>query len=96
MSALTDGNDVNIFGATITTYNTIIDDNGKGIEESKLKKLNENLNSKLEHLSAHQSIGIINSQARIIGLYGEKYGIKLSNNNQGARITILIPNKRGV
>lgn len=74
----------------------IIDDNGKGIEESKLKKLNENLNSKLEHLSAHQSIGIINSQARIIGLYGEKYGIKLSNNNQGARITILIPNKRGV
>ena len=66
------------------------------MEDLKLKKLNENLNSKLEHLSAHQSIGIINSQARIIGLYGEKYGIKLSNNNQGARITILIPNKRGV
>ncbi len=73
----------------------IIDDNGKGIVEDKLEEINGNLSTELEENIGDKSIGIINAHARIVGAYGERYGIKLGNNDKGARIMILIPFKRG-
>lgn len=73
----------------------LIDDNGRGIPEGKLKEINESLCSELQENIGERSIGIINAHARIVGAYGERYGIKLGNNNQGARITIRIPMIRG-
>ncbi|MDB8551502.1 sensor histidine kinase [Turicibacter sanguinis] len=73
----------------------IIDDNGKGIPPEKLTQLNESLTGELCRNTANQSIGIINAHARIVGAYGEGYGVQLDNNSKGARVVIMIPCKRG-
>lgn len=73
----------------------IIDDNGKGIPPEKLTKINESLVGGLCENTANQSIGIINAHARIVGAYGDGYGVQLANNGEGARVIILIPCQRG-
>lgn len=73
----------------------LIDDNGKGISEDKLIEINENLSGELQENIDNQSIGIVNAHARIVGTYGKYYGIKVENNDQGARIIVQIPVTRG-
>lgn len=73
----------------------IIDDNGRGISEEKLEVINRSISIGPEIDHADQSIGIVNAQSRIVGTYGEEYGIKLDNNSQGARVIIIIPCKIG-
>lgn len=73
----------------------LIDDNGKGIPQEKLVQINEDLKRGLNEKSANQSIGIMNAHARIVGTYGDEYGIYLDNNSIGARIIILIPVRGG-
>lgn len=74
----------------------IIDDNGKGISEEKLAEITQNISKGVDIKMVDQSIGIINAQTRIVGTYGERYGIKLENNSIGARVIITIPCKRGL
>ena len=73
----------------------LIDDNGRGIPKEKLEVINRNISMGPEIDHADQSIGIVNAQSRIVGAYGEDYGIKLDNNSQGARIIVRIPCKMG-
>lgn len=72
----------------------IIDDNGRGIPEIRLNEINEKISKGIYDQSENKSIGIINAQERIVGTYGEKYGIKLENNIKGARVIVIIPCKR--
>ncbi|MFR5264817.1 sensor histidine kinase [Clostridium sp.] len=71
----------------------IIDDNGRGIPINRLKELNENISEGSLENTGEKSIGIINAQERIVGTYGEDYGIKLENNSKGTRVIVTIPCK---
>lgn len=67
----------------------IIEDNGKGIEKEKIRKLNEILSLRV---NGEKSIGIANANERIGILYGEQYGIRvLENKNIGTKIVVVIP-----
>ena len=66
-----------------------IEDNGRGIEEEKLKMLNQKIK---EEENDPQIIGILNVNQRIKIKYGSIYGLKLeSKEGIGTKITIKLP-----
>lgn len=65
----------------------VISDNGCGIEEGKLKELNESLKSPSELKSAH--IGLYNVNRRIKLIYGENYGINITSKEGKGTVIIL-------
>ena len=68
-----------------------IEDNGKGIEREKIKKLNRILSVRG---NGGKSIGITNANERIGILYGEEYGIRiLENVKVGTKIIVIIPKR---
>ncbi|WP_026570619.1 sensor histidine kinase [Sediminibacillus terrae] len=69
----------------------MIEDNGPGIEESKLDGI-----YKGEIRSKSSGIGLKNINERIKLMFGEDYGIAIeSQMNQGTKVKILIPNMAG-
>ena len=72
-----------------------ISDNGKGIKEDKLKRINEMLEIKEDlftNQETHTSIGLVNINSRIKLLYGKDSGLHLSNNkDEGVTVCITIP-----
>ena len=73
-----------------------VSDNGQGIEEETLTKLNENLKqpatfTDLGHRTK-QSIGLKNIHSRIELYYGKGYGLTVSNKpDKGATVLIRLP-----
>ncbi|HEY5587174.1 MAG TPA: sensor histidine kinase [Ruminiclostridium sp.] len=69
-------------------------DNGSGINEEKLKKINYSLMNYKGHID-DLSIGIYNVNERLKLYYGEQYGINISSNeNEGTIVEILIPRQK--
>ncbi|MBP1996831.1 sensor histidine kinase [Paenibacillus eucommiae] len=65
-------------------------DNGSGISEEKLKKIELLLQS--PYVSTQNGIGLININQRMIYTYGKRYGLKVeSEEHQGTKITLFIP-----
>ncbi len=67
-----------------------IQDNGKGIDETQLLKIRENLKAP-SLLKKRESIGIMNIQSRLQLLYHSSLQIE-SVGNQGATISFMLPN----
>lgn len=68
-----------------------IKDNGPGIDEKVLEKLNASLR-KDPMAGRDSSFGLINVHARIAMIFGERYGLKVnSKNNEGTEVTIKFP-----
>lgn len=83
-----------------------IDDNGAGIEEMKLRELNEELSSELslsedsndsaftESSSITESIGLINVNRRFKLKYGDSYGLEIQSVvSEGTQVKIKLPRK---
>lgn len=76
-----------------------VDDNGVGIDENKLKKLNEELShapifeeNVSENKSITESIGLINVNKRIKLKYGDGYGLHIiSSSSEGTQVTLRLP-----
>jgi two-component system sensor histidine kinase YesM len=75
-----------------------IDDNGAGIEEGKLKSLNEELSQITsvdqidESISISKSIGLINVNKRIKLKYGDDYGLSINSSEAtGTQVIIKLP-----
>jgi two-component system sensor histidine kinase YesM len=67
-----------------------ITDNGKGMDDDRLKELNNRINS--ASLDSISSIGLYNINQRIKLLYGAAYGITFSSQlNEGTTVTLIIP-----
>jgi two-component system sensor histidine kinase YesM len=75
----------------------IVSDNGMGIEETRLKELNDLIDNK-EGAANSSSIGLKNINQRIKILYGSDFGLTFSSKlRKGTKVEILLPieNKRG-
>ena len=71
-----------------------VKDDGVGISEEKLQKINRELEQEVYDTSRH--VGIINTQARIRLKYGNEYGITVESlQGDGTSIEIKMPAKRG-
>lgn len=76
-----------------------VEDNGNGIEEEKLKKLNERLKQSAEQRIVHKedyaggsSIGLENTNARIKLYFGQEYGITIvSKEGAGTKVRLKLP-----
>jgi two-component system sensor histidine kinase YesM len=77
----------------------IIEDDGVGIEESKLKSLNEELSQvtsigdiTCENSSITESIGLINVNKRIKLKFGDEYGLYISSSEtEGTKVILQLP-----
>lgn len=68
-----------------------IEDNGKGLEEEQIRKLNESIKSPSE---TKNSIGLANVHERIVLVYGEQYGLEVMEGmERGIKVMIKIPDK---
>lgn len=83
--------EINIKGRIEDEYVVIdITDNGVGISESEVKKLNKNMNDNYAEQNKH--IGIKNVNQRIKLIFGNKYGINIhSELGKGMTVQIKIP-----
>ena len=69
----------------------IVTDNGRGMSEEEVNSLNEGLQN-TDVYQENKSIGLLNVNQRIRGIYGKQYGIKiLSRKDSGTSIIINIP-----
>lgn len=76
-----------------------VEDNGNGIGEQKLRKLNERLEKSSEQKMVHEegysggsSIGLENTNTRIKLYFGQKYGIKIeSKEGAGTKVRLKLP-----
>lgn len=67
-----------------------VSDNGVGIDDESLKRLNFDLSENTEHLTKH--IGLTNINQRIKLLCGEKYGIAIkSKESKGTSVIVTLP-----
>ncbi len=69
-------------------------DNGKGISNEALQKLNEKLNNIEDHQITEglSGIALLNIQKRIRLAFGSEYGIKVAHfGNQGTQVFVLLP-----
>ncbi|MDD3409512.1 MAG: sensor histidine kinase [Eubacteriales bacterium] len=68
-----------------------IRDNGVGMPESIIQRINERREEAPEEM-ARGSIGILNIQSRLFLLYGERYGLRISANPKGGTcVTVRLP-----
>lgn len=71
----------------------MINDNGQGITDEKLRDLQERLRKRQVYKQT-SSIGILNVNERIKRLYGEEYGVEIiSKTQKGTFVVIRIPKK---
>ncbi|WP_055666541.1 sensor histidine kinase [Desnuesiella massiliensis] len=71
-----------------------LEDNGKGIEEEKLKEIEENLKNYDITRENIKSIGILNVHERLVLTYGKDCGITIkSKGSRGTTVIIKIPNR---
>jgi Putative regulator of cell autolysis len=73
--------------------NIIVEDNGVGIDEVKLKSINRQLEDNLNNvLHIGGSMGVKNIDARIKLYFGSEYGINIKSSlNNGTKITLIFP-----
>jgi sensor histidine kinase YesM len=64
----------------------VIADNGPGIPEEKLLQINQSLLD-----GASGGYGLYNAHARIRAYYGEPYGLRVENLDEGAVVTVTLP-----
>jgi two-component system sensor histidine kinase YesM len=74
----------------------VVEDNGVGIDEDALRRLNDALDEKekrpLEEGQSRRGIGLPNVHRRIALMYGEPYGLRIdSRAGAGTTVTIAIP-----
>ncbi len=68
----------------------LVEDNGKGMREKRLKQLNEQLNS--AYLLKKEGIGLYNVHQRIKILYGKEYGLEIKSvEDKGTTVVLVIP-----
>lgn len=71
-----------------------LEDNGKGIEEEKLKEIEENLKNYDVTKENDKSIGILNVHERLVLTYGKDCGLTIkSKGSKGTTVIIKIPSK---
>lgn len=71
----------------------IINDNGKGMEESEINELFRRMETG-ESCAQKSSVGIINVNERIRRIYGKEYGIRIhSKQSRGTTVIVNIPGK---
>ncbi len=69
-----------------------ISDNGYGMTDEKLKEIRETLKEKPQISDVH--IGLLNTNSRLVLLYGEEYSLKIDScENKGTKVTLLCPEK---
>ena len=74
----------------------LVSDNGRGMEEEQLEKIQEILanrhpHSEIEEKSGRQSIGIVNVHERMLLYFGDRYHIQVfSQPHHGVTYTITI------
>lgn len=79
-------------------YTIIIEDNGCGMDEEALQKLQRQLEEMNTDnpFHTHKSIGLKNVNIRIKLLYGSEYGIKIDSKLlMGTKIILILPAKKG-
>ena len=69
-----------------------INDNGRGINQSKLEEIREQLKDSFTDRSKH--IGMLNVNQRIKLIYGEEWGMSVDSGGEGAQIIIRIPTEQ--
>jgi two-component system sensor histidine kinase YesM len=72
-------------------------DNGKGIDDSELRKLQNRLNTTdmIHSFPSEKGLGLINIHRRIKLAFGEQYGIEInSSENEGTQVSLQIPVSR--
>ena len=68
-----------------------VEDNGHGMSEEKIERLNESLT---QCKYDGKSMGIVNVHERIVMSYGKDYGLKvMAHETQGFKVVIRIPNE---
>ena len=68
-----------------------VEDNGHGMSEEKIERLNESLT---QCKYDGKSMGIVNVHERIVMAYGKDYGLKvMAHETQGFKVVIRIPNE---
>ncbi|MHA6481360.1 sensor histidine kinase [Paenibacillus sp. strain BS8-2] len=85
-------------GYSLTSYQIIVEDNGEGMEDDALQKLNaylhQNTEMPIEPYSNSSGIGISNVHARLRMHYGEPYGLTYAHSASGGiRVVITLPPK---
>lgn len=71
-------------------------DNGRGMSEDVIKNKNEELQNTLNIEHNNKSIGVSNVNRRIKAIYGEKYGVKLRENNEKMGLEVIVKIKEEV
>lgn len=71
-------------------------DNGRGMSEDAIKNKNEELQNTLNIEHNNKSIGVSNVNRRIKAIYGEKYGVKLRENNEKMGLEVIVKIKEEV
>lgn len=73
----------------------VVEDNGCGMEEGRLREIIDGLNDVEDIIGQH--IGLRNVYQRIKLYYGEKYGMTISSTlGKGTRVEITLPEERGI
>lgn len=90
-----DSKEISTIDITISIESEVIEiritDNGPGIEEAILQKLNEGLLSATA-VKRDSNFGLTNVHARIVLMFGKKYGIKVNSEfSQGTEVIVTIP-----
>lgn len=71
-----------------------IQDNGKGISEEQLQKINEEINLPASHERKVTGIGLRSVNLRIRNYFGNAYGLWVEYCEAGARIKVAIPKEK--
>ena len=73
-----------------------VSDNGAGMTEERMRQLTEGMDSGADSFGQGNHIGLRNISARIIGIYGEGYGLRYSGApGQGTTVTVVLPYRTG-
>lgn len=82
------------------TLSIIIEDNGPGIEDTKLCRIKRSIDREpmetSSGLTGRSSIGLRNVNTRLKIFYGKQYGINIHNKNTGLKIIMTMPYNKEV
>jgi two-component system sensor histidine kinase YesM len=93
---------IKVYSIVAEDTQIIIEDNGKGLSKDKLSKINLQFRSRENYLQMKDEeyfsgIGLVNIDARLKLLYGERYGLELSSEEgKGVKVIITVPRKEGI
>jgi len=85
--------EISLSGYTLDSVIYIkVQDNGNGIEEETLRRINEHLENNISMNRANGSVGLWNVNQRIKVHFGDNYGLKVESQiDQGTEVTIYLP-----